>query len=73
MSREPQYVIRYTGGGPEYEGRYLSLERDAEGGYTNTSRPVERVEDALRFTKEQAESIAEGNPCEAVALPEGVA
>lgn len=73
MSHEPQYVIRYTGGGPQYEGRYLSLERDAGGKYIGTPRPVERVEDALRFTKEQAESIAEGNPCEAVALPEGVA
>jgi hypothetical protein len=67
MSREPQYVIRYTGGGPQYEGRYLSLERDA----TGTSKPVERAEDALRFTKEQADSIAEGKPCEVVALPEG--
>lgn len=71
MSREPQYVIRYTGGGPQYEGRYLSLERDATGAYTGTSKPVERAEDALRFTKAQADSIAEGNPCEVVVLPEG--
>jgi hypothetical protein len=69
-----RWVIQYTIGGPEYEGRYLTLDRDAEGGYTGTSRPVERVEDALRMTQSQADAIvALALGCKAIELPEGVA
>ena len=66
---KPNYVIRYTAGGAEYEGRYMLLERDADGRYTGVARPVELPQDATAFAKAQADAIANGQPCEAVELP----
>jgi hypothetical protein len=70
MSRPNQYVIRYTGGGSEYVGRYMLLERDAEGRYTGVAKPVPLPQDATSMSKAQAEAIANGNGdfCEAVEL-----
>ena len=67
------YVIRYTAGGEAFEGKFLALDRDADGGYSGTSRPVERAEDALRLTKAQADAlVAQAPGCEAFELPEAL-
>lgn len=70
MSRAAQYVIRYTGGGAEYQGRYMLLERDAEGRYTGVAKPVPLPQNATAMSQQQAEAIANGNGdfCEAVEL-----
>lgn len=70
MSRAAQYVIRYTGGGAEYQGRYMLLERDAEGRYTGVAKPVPLPQNATAMSQAQANAIANGNGdfCEAVEL-----